>query len=495
MIDYQTYLQIHHLHQHEKLNQAQIANKLGLDPSTISKWLSRPRFEPRKPTTPRPSKLDPFKPQIHRWLEAHAFSGTQILQRLRDIGYDGGKTILNDYLRHVRPQRPPTTYLKLHFDPGQCAQVDWGECGTLTIGKTKRKLQVFVMVLCYSRLLYLRFYLSQSLECFLDAHVRAFTYFNGVPRRIMIDNLKTGVIDHRPGQLPNYHPRYLDLARHYGFAPIACNVGQGHEKGRVERGVGYIKDNFLSGRPINDLASLQAAGEHWRDQIANQRQHGTTQQIPQQHFQAKEKATLIMPHPERYDCSVTKQAYRYKDSRIRFETNTYSIPPSTVGKQLMLKIEADRLRIYDDLKTEPIATHPRSYDKHQDIEDPSHTAQLKDQRRQALEQNLTHDFRKLGPLATGYFEQLKNKHLDYRDQIRRLLALRDIHGEEALQRALQDSLEQEAIHAAYIENLLAARARMTPVASPLHLTRHEDQLELPSPQPDLEIYSKPHHPK
>ena len=179
MIDYQTYLQIHHLHDNEKLSQAQIAQRLGLNPDTVSKWLRRPRYEGRK-SAARESKLDGFKPQILRWIEHYPFSGAQILQKLRHIGYGGGKTILNDYLRSIRPKTAPA-FLKLHFDPGECAQVDWGECGSIHVGNVKHKLQVFVMVLCYSRLLYLRFYLSQSFECFLDGHVRALEFSTAFP--------------------------------------------------------------------------------------------------------------------------------------------------------------------------------------------------------------------------------------------------------------------------------------------------------------------------
>jgi len=493
MIDYQTYLQIHHLHSNEKLNQSQIAQRLELNPDTVSKWLRRPRYQARK-STPHSSKLDPFKPQILRWIEHYPFSGAQILQKLHLIGYGGGKTILNDYLRSIRPKTVPA-FLKLHFDPGECAQVDWGECGSIHIGSVRHKLQVFVMVLCYSRLLYLHFYLSQSFECFLDGHVRALEFFHGVPRRVMTDNLKTAVLEHPRGQAPEYHPRYLELARHYGFAPVACNVGKGNEKGRVERGVGYVKDNFLGGRQVSDLASLRAAADQWRDLTANERFHGSTGEAPRQRFEQKEKGAMLFLRPEPYDCAVIKQVRLEKDCRVKFETNTYSVPPRQSGKRLMMRIYADRIQIHRSLQSEPIATHARCYGRREDIEDPAHTLELKAQRNRAREQNLLHDFRALGPVACSYYEQLEQRHLDFRAQARRILALAVIHGEDKVLRALEDSLEEEAINAAYVEHLLTARAHMTPPVSPLHLTRQEDQLELPSPQPDLDIYSKPRTPK
>lgn len=493
MIDYDTFLHMRHLHQTEKLTQTQIAAKLGLHPDTVAKWVHLSHY-PKRRTSRRASKLDPFKGQIKRWLEAHPFSSAQILQRLQHMGYDGGRTILKDYLREIRPRKQPA-YLKLHFDPGECAQVDWGECGPLSIGTTRRKLQVFVMVLCYSRLLFMRFYLSQSLECFLDAHRRAFEFFGAVPRRLMIDNLKTGVIEHRPGQLPEYHPRYLDLARHYGCSPIACNVGKGNEKGRVERGVGYIKDNFLAGRPRTDLNSLQAAAEAWRDQVANARVHGSTHAVPRERFEQEEKPAMQPLRIEGYDCSVIKRARLSKDARVVFETNTYSVPPGQSNKQLTLKVEAERLRIYDNPGGSPVAEHVRSYARYKDTEDPAHTAALKDQRRQAREQNLMHDFRALGAEAVTYADQLVKKHLDYREQIRRLLTLASVYGAEKLCLAMEEGLQCDAIHAAYVENLLTSRERGAPEASPLHLPRHEDALNLPAPQPDLDIYTQPRLPK
>lgn len=493
MIDYATYLRIHHLSRHENLNHNQIAQHLEIHPDTVAKWLNTDHYKPRK-VTPRLSKLDPFKPQILRWIEHYPYTGAQIRQRLQNLGYDGGATILNDYLRRVRP-KPRPAYLKLKFDPGDSAQVDWGECGAIHIQGSKRKLHAFIMVLCYSRLLYLRFYLSQSLENFLDGHLRAFSYFGGVPRRLIIDNLKTAVLEHRRGQPPEFHPRYLDLARHYGFHPVACNIAKGNEKGRVERGVGYVKDNFLGGRPIADLASLQAAAKQWRDQIANQRCHGVTKQTPRKHFEEQEKAILSPLRLEAYDCAVIRQARLSKDGRVQFETNFYSVPPGQSGKQLTLKIYADRIQIHPSPQAPAIAIHPRSYARHQDIEDRAHTKALKQQRQRAREQNLSHDFRALGAVAISYYEQLKERHLDYRIQIRRLLALRDIYGEEKLLRALRDGLELDAVNAAYVEHLLSMRERLMPQASPIHLTRNEDQLDLPAPHVDLDIYNQPRTPQ
>ena len=192
----------------------------------------------------------------------------QIFQRLRaEHGYSGGRSILQDFIVTVRPVRQQA-FLKLAFEPGDCLQIDWATHGLLRVGNGLRKLHYFAAVLCYSRLLYVEFFLSQSMECFLGAHRHALEYFGASPRRAMHDNLKTAVLERLPGQAPRFHPRYLDFAAHYGFKPVACNVGRGNEKGRVENVIGYIQKNFLNGLEISSLEALNAQARRWMEQVA-----------------------------------------------------------------------------------------------------------------------------------------------------------------------------------------------------------------------------------
>ena len=152
MIDYETFCKIHDCHHRQGLTIAQTARLLGLHPRTVATWLARARFTPRR-SRPRPSKLDPFKPSITRLLDTHPYSAQQIFQRLREEGYRGGVSILRDYVRRIRPPQRPV-YLKLHFSRGECAQVDWGAFGSIAVGNTRRRLSFFVMVLAFSRQMY-----------------------------------------------------------------------------------------------------------------------------------------------------------------------------------------------------------------------------------------------------------------------------------------------------------------------------------------------------
>ena len=283
MINYSTFCQIQSLHQKKGLKASQIAQELSLNPKTVEKWINQSSFKPRQ-SSKRSSKLDPFKGQIVALLERHPYSAQQILQQLQPQGYTGGYSILKEFIRLVRPPRKPA-FLMLEFAAGECAQVDWGQCGSVQVGSTRRRLSFFVMVLCYSRMIYVEFTLSEAMDQFLTCHRHAFEFFGGVPQRVMIDNLKVGVARHPTGEPAQFNPHYADLAAHYGFQPVACNVGKGNEKGRVENGVGYVKKNFLNGLPLLSFPPVNPAAVQWRDTVANIRIHGETQQKPLDLFQ------------------------------------------------------------------------------------------------------------------------------------------------------------------------------------------------------------------
>src|ERR1700704_1135390 len=278
MIDYETFCKIKDLHARAGLKILQIARALGLHPRTVATWLETPHYQRRK-SAPRPSLLDPYKGHIVRWLEAHPYSAAQLLHRLREAGFSGGYTTVKDYVRTVRRPRQPA-FLTLSFAPGECAQVDWGEYGAIQLGSTRRRLSFFVMVLCYSRLMYVEFTVSQTMEHFLACHQHAFEAIGGVPVKIMGDNLKLGVLQRLAGCAPVFNARYLDYANHGGFTITPCNPGKGNEKGRVENGVGYVKKNFLNGLELQDFSAINPAARLWLDTVANVRVHGETHQRP-----------------------------------------------------------------------------------------------------------------------------------------------------------------------------------------------------------------------
>jgi transposase len=485
MIDYELFCKIRHLKDHEGLSARQIAEELAMDPRTVAKWLARERFCPRKASL-RVSKLDPFKAEITRLLQSHAFTAAQILVRIREQGYAGGYSIVKDYVRAIRPSKRPA-YLTLAFAPGECAQVDWGSYGSVAVGNTRRRLSFFVMVLCYSRMLYVEFTVSQSLEHFLACHKNAFDCFGRVPKKIMVDNLKSAVLRRIVGRPPVFNPRYLDFANHDGFTISPCNVGRGNEKGRVENAVGYVKKNFLAGLQIPDFAALGPAVRHWLETVANVRIHGETRKKPVELFEAERPCLLPLP-VNHFDIATVSQQRASPQFRITIDTNRYSVPAEYAGRALTVKTDPERICVYAGEKL--IARHIRSYERYQDFEDPDHPKALLAQRKKARDQKIFMRFIALSPRADLYYRKLAERRLNPQQHVRKIVALSEIYGTEPVARAIEDAFIFEAFSSEYIANLLQQRARFHKQPAALHLTRREDLLDIRLEHPDLSVYER-----
>ncbi len=356
----------------------------------------------------------------------------------------------------------------------------------MPVGETRRKLSFFVMVLCYSRMMYVEFTLSQKMEQFLACHQHAFAFFgNRVPEKIMVDNLKSAVLQRLIGEAPVFNARYLDFSRHYGFTIKPCNVRKGNEKGRVESGVGYVKKNLLNGLAITDFSLINPAAQLWLETIANVRIHGETHKRPVELF-AKEQPCLQPAPVQPYDIATTSAVRASSRFRVSFDANRYSVPAEYAGRPLTLKVYPDRLCIYQQDKL--IARHPRCYDRHQDKEDPDHPRALLAQRRNAREQKLLARFLTLSPKAEAYYQALAQRRLNPRHHLQKIVALSEIYGTTAVARAMDDAFTFQAFSCEYIANLLESRKRLLPEPSALHLTRRADLLDLEMPEPDLSFY-------
>jgi transposase len=435
MIEYELYCKIKDYHDHRQLTVAQIARELHLDIRTVARWVAAEKFQPRK-AGPRPSKLDPYKKQIVRWLESHPYTATQIFLRLREAGYTGGISIVKDYVHQIRPPRTPA-FLTLSFAPGECAQVDWGQFGTISVGNTRRRLSFFVMVLCYSRMLYVEFTVSETMEHFLACHANAFDFFGGVPERVMVDNLRSAVLRHAMGQEPVFNPRYKDFADHFGFTIRACGVGQAHEKGRVENAVGYTKKNFLAGLELSDFALVNPAARQWLDSVANVRIHGTTKRQPAELFQAEKPRLKPLPL-QPYDVGVIQSVRANSQFRVIVDTNAYSVPAEYAGAALTLKLYPDVLCLYHQDKL--IARHARCYDRRRDFEHPDHPKALLAQRRRARDQKLMQRLLSLTPKAERFYQGLAERRLNILHHVRQIVALTEIYGADKTARAIEDAL-------------------------------------------------------
>jgi len=483
MIDYSTFHEIRRLCEADGLSASQIARVLNLDERTVAKWMGMQAYQPRA-KVPRPSRLDPYRADIVRWLHQHPYTAQQILQRLRQIGYSGSYTIVK---RLVRAIRPPviTPRQSLLFLPGQCAQVDWGSAGWLQVGSTRRRLSFFVMVLAYSRRLYLEFTLAQSMEHFLACHQNGLFEFKGVPSEIWVDNCKTAVLRHPLGGPATFNSHYLDFANHYGFKITACAPRQPQQKGRVESAVAYVKKNFLAGLELSSLDLINHAARAWVEEVANRRRHPETQKTPLELFE-QERSKLLPVSAQPYSAAVFHNVTANSQCWVRLDTNRYSVPPRYAGRNLTIKAYPNRLVIYCD--TQPIAEHIRHYDRHQSCIHPEHEQELLAQRRQGRQHQLLMKFMTLSPQAQAYHQQLKERRSNPNHHVQRIVALSESYGPDKVARALEDALAYHAYSAEYIANILAQRERPPVEPGALHLTRRQDLLDLELPEPDLSLY-------
>jgi len=266
---------------------------------------------------------------------------------------------------------------------------------------------------------------------------------------------------------------------------VPCNGGKGNEKGRVENGVGYVKKHFLAGLDIADFSRLAPAVNHGLDTVANVRVPGETRQPPLELWHSETPHLGPLPlHP--FDLATVSQVRASRQFRITLDTHRYSVPAHLAGQALTLKTDPDRLCLYPQHQL--VARHPRSYDRHLDVEDPDHPKPLLEQRKKARDHKLFMRFLALSPQAELDYRQLAQRRLNPHHHVRKIVALSDIYPHDAVARALADALEYGAFAADDIAHLLEPRARFTPQQSPLPLTRREDWLALQLQPPDLSLY-------
>jgi len=232
---------------------------------------------------------------------------------------------------------------------------------------------------------------------------------------------------------------------------------------------------------------VQPAAQLWVDTVADVRVHGATQRRPVDMFE-EERAQLKRPNPVGFDLARVRTVSVNKQFRVALDSNTYSVPSRHVGQRLTLKAWADRVCIY--AQGELVARHPRSMQRHKDFELAEHAQQLVVQRKSAREQRLLVQFLALSPRAPAYREGLEARRVNARVHLRQILALAEMHGREAVARAIDDGLELAAFSAEYIAHILAARRRIGAEPGALQLTRSADLLELEIPEPDLTIYDR-----
>src|SRR6516165_5382571 len=254
----------------EKWRVGTIARQLHVHHGTVTRVLAQAGL-PRTGSPARASLIDPYLPFLHETLQQFpTLTASRLYAMVRERGYRGGP----EHFRHLvachRPRRPAEAYLRLRSLPGEQGQVDWGHFGHFNIGRARRPLMAFVMVLSYSRQIFVRFFLDARLESFLRGHAGAFAAWQGCPRVLLYDNLKSAVLE-RQGDAIRFHPTLLAFAAHYRYEPRPVAIARGNEKGRVERAIRYVRDNFFAARQFVDVDDLNAQAAAWCAGVAADR--------------------------------------------------------------------------------------------------------------------------------------------------------------------------------------------------------------------------------
>ena len=350
-----------------------IATQLGVHHSTVSRVLSQAGV-PRAKRTRRASILDDYTPLIIETLEQFpTLSAMRLYHMACERGYRGSCGHFRQHVAELRPRPKAEAFLRLKTLPGEQAQVDWGHFHYIRIGRAKRPLMAFVMVLSWSRAIFLRFYLNQKLENFIRGHVAALEHFDGVPRVLLYDNLKSAVLE-RQGDAIRFHPSLLALSAHYRFEPRPVAVARGNEKGRVERAIRYIRDSFFAGRQWQDLDDLNAQATRWCHDIAGERRCPEAPELSVNSAWAQEHERLLVLPEHPFDCEERLAVRIGKTPYARFDLNDYSVPPEYVRRTLSVVATLEQVRVMN--ADAVVADHARNFGKHEQIEDPAHLQAL-----------------------------------------------------------------------------------------------------------------------
>ena len=355
------------------LSVSAIARQVGRDRKTVRRHLEcglePPIYGPR---APRPRQLEAYEAYLRERVAAYPdLSGKRLLREIRDLGYDGGYTILTDFLRAARPPRRRVFERRFETPAGRQAQVDFAEFRVTFEDEPDvvRKVWLFTMVLGHSRWLWGRFAASQDLQTVLRCHIDAFAAIAGTASEILYDRMKTAVIGEDAEGVVTYNRSLVALLNHYGAIPRACRPYRAKTKGKVERPFRYVRQDFFLARSFRDIDDLNAQFEAWRTGIANARVHATTSRVVEAHF-LEEKPALIAHPALPYSAVLTVERRVSHEGMVSVGGNLYSVPDSTRRRVVEVQSHPKEVRIFEDGRL--IAAHPLLEGRNRRRVDPAH---------------------------------------------------------------------------------------------------------------------------
>lgn len=424
-----------------------ISKELGIHRNTVTKILacaSSGDIEP-KPFA-RSKLLDYYKEQIETWLSQEK---TAVLIHEYLISKYSVNVAYPTVVKYVRSLKHGEVYIPLLSDPGEEAQVDFGHLGSFIKEERQVRVWVFSMILSHSRYSYCEVVLDQAVSTFIRCHIHAFECFGGVPATVKIDNLKAGVI------VPSFFEpiiqhQYASFLDHYGSTPITARICRGQDKGKIESGIKYIKNNFLKRIDSKDYSMLQPALEVWTNNICNKRLHGTTRKIPAEVFESVEKQTLSPLPKERFEVYNIEKRKTNAYGHISYQYNYYSIPYQYTGEELTIQSNGCVLKIFKD--TELIAVHTISDKQGNYVTKEEHKPPYKQKKSREYYQSRIN---KIGPNAIIFMEELeKIRPRHWHEILRGILSLEKQYDTASIDVSCERALSYGALSYREVKSIL-----------------------------------------
>ncbi len=462
-----------------------ICRQTGLDRKKVREMVGSAKSKPRRPSVgQRPSLLDPYEADLRTLLEDCVdIRAPAALDRLRANGYQGGLTIVRDWLRRRRPRPAQEAFFTRSYEAGRMLQVDWGSFGHAIPG-CPRQVSAFVAALPYSRYLFITFTLSQAMGCFLRCMEQALHFFGGRTLVDVFDNMKTVVLE-RTAQNTVFNPRFVEYARVRGFAVQACPPRRPTGKPYVERPIGFVRTRFWPGRKFADLFDLNAQAAKWRDDIANNRVHDDTGKVPSLVFKNEERAKLEPVVERPFETDDLFSTGVSKTFRVDFDRNIYSVPWRLIHQPVLVRGNEAEVSIW--LGTKRVAVHNRSWGVGERVNDPSHERGLLETKPRAAAGALPPELQDLGEVAAQYFKILAANSRSLRKEIERLVLLSELWGYAPVRAAIAQVMATGHVGAEYVEYVLRQNKSLSPGPEPLRLGNEElDGIRLS--EPDLSLY-------
>jgi transposase len=484
-----TEAQILRFYHAEKWTMGTIARQLHIHYSVVQRVLAQSGL-PRTGPPPRPSQIDAYLPFIRQTLEAFpTLTASRLYVMACGRGYRGGP----DHFRHLiachRPRPKAEAYLRLRTLPGEQAQIDWAHMGHLEIGRARRPLMAFVMVLSYSRQIFLRFFLDARMENFLRGHAAAFEAWQGVPRVLLYDNLKSAVLERR-GDAIRFHPTLLGFAGHYRYEPRPVAVARGNEKGRVERAIRFVRDSFFAARDFTDLDDLNAQAEIWcNGQAADRRCPEDPKHSVREVF--AEEAPGLLPLPDNPAPLLESVAVTVgKTPYVRFDLNDYTVPHTHVRRVLTVLADPHEVRVVDGGTV--LACHPRSYDRGAQVEQPGHIQALVEHKRAARQHRATDRLVQAAPASQTLLARAAERGANLGAITAALMRLLAQTNAADLQAAILEALERGVPHPNAVRLALTRQREQRGQAPPIGvvLPAHVQARDAPVQPHALETYDQ-----